>query len=309
MSSSSPSSEIKSSEITDTQNSTTTSSGQTIYAPRWIRKTRLGHVTRDSSSSNKTPTVGPRTNKRSPSSWCSINVDNYSDDEIRPKLQQSSSLSSELTPFSTKSSVNSLQPMQNPSNSSKYKSSDDLLYNNALVNKLQNPSVIQKKHLSFNTKNSNIGSSNATFEWFLPGKETTYSDECKRSGEFDEYIETNLTFEHRFHWSENIEYCSPWVEDRSREIFNHVNEIGLFGAQREEIGHDDKNISDISKDDSIRDDCTSETDDGITYAVASRFCDILMKHNKTTDDKSKCQCSSDEQFKWTKLYEKLGNYE
>ncbi|VVC38300.1 Hypothetical protein CINCED_3A018916 [Cinara cedri] len=134
---------------------------------------------------------------------------------------------------------------------------------------------------------------------------------AKKSGGLDELIETNLTFEHRFHWSKNIEYRSPWVEDMSREILNHVNKPELFGAQRQEIlEHDDKGVSgiEILEADSIHNDCTSETDDSITYAVASKFCDTLMKHcNKTTDETPKCQCSSDEHYKWTKLYEKLVN--
>lgn len=91
---------------------------QTIYAPRWIRIGCLGLVTRESNSSIKTLTVGSQTKKRPPSSWCSVNVDNYSNNEVWPKLQQSSSLSSELTPSSIKSSVYGLRPMRNPSNSS-----------------------------------------------------------------------------------------------------------------------------------------------------------------------------------------------
>lgn len=121
-------------------------------------------------------------------------------------------------------------------------------------------------------------------------------------------MKTNHTFHHRFHWSENIEHCSPWVETRSREIFNHVN--GLLEARKQEIFEYDS-ADDILQTNAVREnDCTaSETDDNsITYEVARQFCDTLIKQDKTADDTSNCQCSSNEHFKWTKLYEKLIKY-
>lgn len=165
------SSVIKSAELTNIL-----SNGQTVYVPPWIRKSSLSNVTRENNSSDDCSIVDTRTNKKS-LSWCSLNIDNnnYSDGGFQSKPQQLSSLSSELTSSSTKSSVDGLQQVQNSSNSSKDTSSDDLLYNNALVNKLHNPSVVRKNHPSFNKKNSNIDNSNAVFESFFPERVVTDS--------------------------------------------------------------------------------------------------------------------------------------
>lgn len=113
-------------------------------------------------------------------------------------------------------------------------------------------------------------------------------------------------FEAIFHWSENIEHRSPWVKDRSIEIANYVN--GLFETKERETSKSGSN--DVSKDietEVVSEDC-GETDDNITYEVASRLCDALVKQNETKKSERN-PCSPDEHLKWTHLYQKLVKYE
>jgi len=111
--------------------------------------------------------------------------------------------------------------------------------------------------------------------------------------------------EHRFHWSENIEYCSPWVRYRAKEIADYVN--GLYEAKKksEILENNTEKIHEDLKSELVHEDC-SETNDDITYEIASKLCDTFLKHDET--NMSKNQCSNDEHFKWSKLYQKLINY-
>lgn len=116
-------------------------------------------------------------------------------------------------------------------------------------------------------------------------------------------------FEHRFHWSENTENRSPWVRQRTKEITDHVN--GLFETQEHEMSG--KNSEDVCQEDSkteiTREDNgeTDDDDDGITYEMASAFCDSFFGPDNV--DTSKNQCSSlSNGLKWTRLYKKLVNY-
>lgn len=111
--------------------------------------------------------------------------------------------------------------------------------------------------------------------------------------------------EHRFHWSENIEYCSPWVRQRAKEIANHVN--GLFEVKKksEESENDSEKIHKDLKSEVVYEDC-GEIDDDITYKIASKLCDTFLKHDET--NVSDNQCPDGEHFKWSNLYQKLINY-
>jgi len=112
--------------------------------------------------------------------------------------------------------------------------------------------------------------------------------------------------EHRFHWSENIEYCSPWVRYRAKEIANHVN--GLFEAKKksEVPENDSKKIHKDLKPEVVDKDCGEIDDDIITYEIASKMCDTFLKHDET--NVSDNYCLKDEHFKWSNLYQKLINY-
>lgn len=118
-------------------------------------------------------------------------------------------------------------------------------------------------------------------------------------------------FQHRFHWSENIENGSPWVRHRTKEIFDHVNSKGLFDAQRQEtLSNGPGEISLGSTSDTACDDC-DETCGYITYEVASKLCGSLKKHNNNNNNNiiiSESRCPLSEHFKWTKLYRELVNH-
>lgn len=113
------------------------------------------------------------------------------------------------------------------------------------------------------------------------------------------------TFEHRFHWSENIENHSPWVRQRTKEITDHVN--GLFETQKHNISEkDSESISQFSKaETAVENPSETDDDDGITYEMASALCNSFMEPDKRNAPEN--QCSSDE-LKWTRLYQKLVNY-
>jgi len=111
--------------------------------------------------------------------------------------------------------------------------------------------------------------------------------------------------EHRFHWSENIEYCSPWVRHRSKEIANHVNKLFEAKKKSEILENDSKKIQTDLKSEIIDKDC-GEIDNNITYEIASKLCDTFLKHDETNVLNN--QCLSDKHFKWSNLYQKLINY-
>lgn len=123
-------------------------------------------------------------------------------------------------------------------------------------------------------------------------------------------------FEHRFHWSENIEQSSPWVRQRTKEIFNHVNSL-LDTQNRDMSRSGPRKTSGNSEANVVRGNCVGgETDDDddsgvITYEIARKVCDTMMKRDETEDKvlSPQCQCSSNNGcFKWTELYTKLVNY-
>jgi len=111
--------------------------------------------------------------------------------------------------------------------------------------------------------------------------------------------------EHRFHWSENIEYCSPWVRHRAKEIADHVN--GLFEVKKKfEVSKNDSNkVHKDLKSEVVHED-RDEIDDDITYKIASKLCDTFLKHDES--NMSDNQCPNDKHFKWSKLYQKLIHY-
>lgn len=73
----------------------------------------------------------------------------------------------------------------------------------------------------------------------------------------------------------------------------------------EEISEDSK--AQNSETDVVRDDRSETNDDGITYEIAAKLCDELMKHDRDVMNISENPCSCDDNFKWTKLYQKLVN--
>lgn len=139
-----------------------------IYAPRWIRNSRLSNVTikhreSDAGANMNGSTVDPQTRKRP--SWCSINVIIDAGDRVQSKPQQSFTSyrsSGEPSPQASAKRSNSV------SSSSTTASSDNSLYNE-FANRLRNSRVDQKNH------SSSAGTTNANFESFFPGRTTTES--------------------------------------------------------------------------------------------------------------------------------------
>lgn len=132
-------------------------------------------------------------------------------------------------------------------------------------------------------------------------------EEYKKSGPLNNHPKYRQ-FEQQFHWSQNIEHCSPWVRQRSKEIYNHVS--GLLEQRKTEVS--EELSEEISNDlfaenqetDIVRDE-SSITNDGITYEIASKLCNTFIKHDETNTTENLCSC--DDNFKWTKLYQKLVN--
>lgn len=138
-----------------------------IYAPPWIRNSRLSNVTVKHRENNDAghnvigSAVDTETRKRP--SWCSIN-DN-AEDLVGPEPQQSFTSyrpSGEPSPQASAKRPNSFS-------SSSSTSSDDSLYDNAFANRLRNSLVERKKRLS------SADPPNANFESFFPGRTTTDS--------------------------------------------------------------------------------------------------------------------------------------
>jgi len=128
-------------------------------------------------------------------------------------------------------------------------------------------------------------------------------------------MQSKYISEHRFHWSENIEYCSPWVRHRAKEIADHVNGLGLFEVKKKsEVSENDSNkMHKELKSEVVHHEDTEEINDDITYKIASKLCNTFLKHDETNvwNNNNQCpnyQCLNDENFKWSKLYQKLINY-
>jgi len=100
------------------------------------------------------------------------------------------------------------------------------------------------------------------------------------------------------------------VRHRAKEIANHVN--GLFEVKKKsEVSEKDskKTHKDLKSAEVVHED-RDEIDDDITYKIASKLCDTFLKHDETNVSDDQCpnyQCLNDEQFKWSKLYQKLIN--
>lgn len=118
----------------------------------------------------------------------------------------------------------------------------------------------------------------------------------------DTIVRQTKHFDDRFCESRNIELNSPWVQLRTREIINCYNR--LFKEQKHEIlENDSEKISqDSGKAEVFSEEC-SETDDDITYEVANRLCNALIKQNVAVKPQSRN--SLNENLKWTELYQKL----
>jgi len=99
------------------------------------------------------------------------------------------------------------------------------------------------------------------------------------------------------------------VRHRAKEIADHVNGLGLFEAEKksEVSENDSKKIHHKDLKSEVVHEDSEEIDDDITYKIASQLCDTFLKHDETNVSDNN-QCSNDENFKWSKLYQKLINY-
>lgn len=95
------------------------------------------------------------------------------------------------------------------------------------------------------------------------------------------------------------------MRHRAKEIANYVNGLNKVQKKSEVLENDTEKIPQGLKSEVVREDC-SETDDNITYEIASKLFDTFLKHDETNESKN--QCTNDEHFKWSKLYQKLINY-
>jgi len=98
------------------------------------------------------------------------------------------------------------------------------------------------------------------------------------------------------------------VRHRAKEIADHVDGLGLFEVKKEsELSENDsKKMHNDLKSEVVHED-SEKIDDDITYKIASKLCDTFLKHDETNVLDNN-QCPNDENFKWSKLYQKLINY-
>ncbi|XP_003246208.1 uncharacterized protein LOC100569697 [Acyrthosiphon pisum] len=303
----------------DSQNETnsTTTVTKVVYSPQWNYKSNMKIIPKKQHKKNNKSIVDiMQSNKQS--SWCSSKP-KTSNEEPQSFHRSSSTrtpLNSPPIGESTHQTIfqSNQKPLSSYYSSSQFTSSDDFLNNNPFVNRLRNPSVAQKYgHSYFDTNGSSTDSRNANFDTFFPESSTTadsFFDNLESRVERKPSIKMQSKYisEHRFHWSENIEYCSPWVRQRAKEIADHVNGLGLFDVKKksEVSENDSKQIHKDLKSEVVNED-SEEINDDITYKIASKLCDTFLKHDETnTSDNN--QCPNDENFKWSRLYQKLIHY-
>lgn len=78
-------------------------------------------------------------------------------------------------------------------------------------------------------------------------------------------------------------------KDVSEELSEEISQDLKSQDQETDVVHDESNI----------------TNDGITYEIASTLCNTFIKNDETNTPENLCSC--DDNFKWTKLYQKLVN--
>jgi len=159
--------------LNETNSSTTFT--EVVYLPQWNRQSNMKKIPNKHKKNNKS-IVDMQSNKRQ--SWCSSKL--KIPIEEPQSFHRSSSTHTPLKSTSIDESTHqtTFQPNQKPltsHSSSQYTSSDDFLNNNPFVNRLRNPTVVQKYGHSYFDSNGSFtdSSQNANFDTFFPESSRT----------------------------------------------------------------------------------------------------------------------------------------
>jgi len=159
------------------ETSSSTTAMEVVYSPQWNRKSNMKIIPNKHKKNNKSIVDIMQSNKQS--SWCSskLEISNEEPQSFHRSSSTRTQLNSTHIGESTHQTIfqSNQKPLASYNFSSQFTSSDDFLNNNPFVNRLRNPSVVQKYGDSyFDTNSSYTGSSrNANFDTFFPESSTT----------------------------------------------------------------------------------------------------------------------------------------